>query len=170
MWHQFWEWAWLRHHNVLSWYIRPLFLIPYVWFGYRRSPWGLCLTVVALATSMFWFPAPPRVDPRVEQFLAAELAYVVAPWTIAKVLLTLTVPVFFATLAFAFWRRSWRWGVAVLTVGAGGKVMWSVMEAGSSGWAVAVPALVGLAACTAAVLLGVWSVRRRTRPTADGDG
>ena len=42
------EWAWDRHHNVLSWYIRPLFLLPFAWFAYRRSPGGIAATVVAL--------------------------------------------------------------------------------------------------------------------------
>ena len=95
----FWAWAWARHHNVLSWYIRPLFVIPYVWFAYRRNVWAMVATVVALATSMFWFPAPSRVDPMVERFLAAELAYLASPWTPLKVLGTIAVPAFFAALA-----------------------------------------------------------------------
>ena len=33
----FWDWLWQRHHNQLSWYIRPLFLIPFCWFAYRSS-------------------------------------------------------------------------------------------------------------------------------------
>jgi len=53
---EFVAWAWARHHNVLSWYVRPLFLLPFCYFAYRRSLWGIVLTVVALATSMFWFP------------------------------------------------------------------------------------------------------------------
>lgn len=51
-------WAWARHHNELSWYIRPLFLLPFAYFSNRRSGWGIALTLVALATSMAWFPAP----------------------------------------------------------------------------------------------------------------
>jgi hypothetical protein len=31
-------WAWARHHNILSWYIRPLFLLPFCLFAYRRGP------------------------------------------------------------------------------------------------------------------------------------
>lgn len=106
----FWEWAWQRHHNVLSWYIRPFFLIAYMWFAHRRSLLGLLLTLLALATSMFWFPAPARPEPWVQEFLAAELDYLMAPWTAGKVLLTLTVPVFLVLLASAFWNRSWRLG------------------------------------------------------------
>ncbi len=57
--------AWERHHNVLSWYVRPLFILPLAHFSYRRSLSGIALTLVALWTSVFWFPAPARVDPRV---------------------------------------------------------------------------------------------------------
>ncbi len=56
--HELAAWAWERHHNVLSWYIRPLFLLPFCFFAYRRSVLGIVLTLVALATSMAWFPAP----------------------------------------------------------------------------------------------------------------
>ncbi len=65
-------WAWARHHNVLSWYVRPLFLLPLAWSAYRRSPAGIAVTLVGLATSMAWFPAPARVDPRVAEFLRFE--------------------------------------------------------------------------------------------------
>ena len=56
------SWAWARHHNVLSWYVRPLFFLPFCWFAYRRSATGMALTLVALATSMAWFPAPTHPD------------------------------------------------------------------------------------------------------------
>src|SRR3712207_5386511 len=61
--------AYDRHGNILSWYVRPLFLLPLAWFAYRRSGWGVAATLVALATSMFWFPAPAEPDPRVLEFL-----------------------------------------------------------------------------------------------------
>jgi hypothetical protein len=53
----FLSWAWARHHNVLSWYVRPLFLLPFCYFAYRRSVKGIALTLLALATSMFWSPS-----------------------------------------------------------------------------------------------------------------
>lgn len=64
---EFVSWAWSRHHNVLSWYIRPLFLIPFCYFAYRRSLFGITLTLLGLATSMFWFPAPVSVSPAVNE-------------------------------------------------------------------------------------------------------
>lgn len=53
------DWAWARHHNVLSWYVRPLFLLPLAWSSHRRSPVGIATTLVGLATSTFWFRPPP---------------------------------------------------------------------------------------------------------------
>ena len=39
--------AW--HHNVLSWYIRPLFLLPLCYFTRRRSCSGVVQILAALA-------------------------------------------------------------------------------------------------------------------------
>ena len=33
----FFNWAFARHHNILSWYIRPLFIIPMVIFAFKKS-------------------------------------------------------------------------------------------------------------------------------------
>ena len=72
---EFGAWAWERHHNVLSWYIRPLFLLPFCYFAYRRSLFGITITLVALATSMFWFPAPEIV----RTFAAGGSSWLVPP-------------------------------------------------------------------------------------------
>ena len=56
------SWAWDRHHNILSWYVRPLFLLPFCFFAWRRSWVGTIGTVVALLTSMAWFPAPAEAS------------------------------------------------------------------------------------------------------------
>ncbi|WP_020395975.1 hypothetical protein [Thiolinea disciformis] len=71
----FMEWAWARHHNVLSWYIRPLFLLPFCYFAYQRSYLGitLTLTLLALLSSMFWFPVPDSISPAVLSALQAEV-------------------------------------------------------------------------------------------------
>lgn len=39
---------------------RALFFLPFCFFAYRRSLWDIVLTILALVTSMFWFPAPKR--------------------------------------------------------------------------------------------------------------
>jgi hypothetical protein len=49
------EWAWARHHNMYSWYIRPLFILPFCYFAWRRSLIGIAVTLVATLTSIAWF-------------------------------------------------------------------------------------------------------------------
>ncbi|MCB1550012.1 MAG: hypothetical protein KDJ41_19600 [Hyphomicrobiaceae bacterium] len=147
------EWAWARHHNPWSWYVRPLFLLPFCWCAWRRSPAGLALTLLALLTSMFWFPAPATPDPRTVAFLEAERRFLLAPWTVSKVAMTATVPVFLAAVAAAFWWRSVLLGLAVVNAGTLFKIAWSFAYGGESGWTVVPPALAGLVVVNVAVLL-----------------
>lgn len=158
---EFLGWAWARHHNVLSWYVRPLFILPLAYFSYRRSPRGIALTLVALATSMFWFPAPERTDPRVEEFLVFEREWLTGKWTLTKVILTLAVPISLGAFCLAFWRRSLLWGLLVANAMALGKAAWSVAYGGDGGQAVLVPAVVGVLIFDAAVLLVARRLGRR---------
>jgi hypothetical protein len=157
----FLSWAWARHHNILSWYIRPLFIIPFVYFAYKRNWKGLILTIVALFTSMFWFPAPAVPDPAVEQFLQVEKEYLLGRWYMTKILGTMTIPAFFFFLALAFWKRSWWWGIAVINLAALGKIFWSVLAGGEAGMATLAPALIGMLICDVAVYLGVRLLHNR---------
>jgi hypothetical protein len=162
---EFAAWAWARHHNELSWYVRPLFLLPFCWFAYKQSLWGITLTIVALATSMFWFPAPERVDPRAAEFLAMEREYLTSDWSLWKVLLALLVPVSFAALAVAFWRRSLVWGLAVINAMVLVKIAWSFYFGEESGGLTLLPsALVGLAVCDAVILYVTNRMRRVSSP------
>ena len=162
---EFAAWAWARHHNELSWYIRPLFLLPFCYFAYKRSLWGITLTVVALATSMFWFPAPERVDPRAAEFLAMEREYLTSGWSLWKVMLALLVPISFVALAVAFWKRSLVWGLAVINAMVLVKIVWSFYFGDESGGLTLLPsALAGLAVCDAVILYVVRRMRKNSSP------
>ena len=163
------DWAWRRHHNPLSWYIRPLFLIPFAYFAYRRTWLGMTVTLLALATSIAWFPAPDRVDPSVTDFLAAEKEWILGEWTVAKLAMTALAPLSLVLLGAAFWRRAWWLGVVVMALTAATKVFWSFAVGDDSARAIVVPATLGLGLCLAAVMIGVR--RARGRPEArDGAG
>ncbi len=162
---EFWDWAWARHANPLSWYIRPLFLLPFVYFAYRRSWRGIVGTMVALVTSMFWFPAPQLPDPRMLSFLEAEREYLTGGWTPGKVALSALVPASLWALGAAFWRRSMVWGLVVLNAIAVVKTMWSLVY-DEGGVAVIGPALVGLVIVNTAI---VAAVRWRRHLTAGVD-
>jgi hypothetical protein len=162
---EFVAWAWARHHNELSWYIRPLFLLPFCYFAYKRRLWGIVLTVLALATSMFWFPVPDSVDPQTVEFLAVEKEYLTDGWSLWKVMLALLVPVSFAALAVAFWKRSLVWGLAVINAMVLVKIVWSFYFGDESGGLTLLPsALAGLAVCDAAILYIVRRMRKGSSP------
>src|SRR5918998_3931621 len=160
----FLSWVWARHHNELSWYVRPLFLLPFCFFAYRRSLTGVLVTLLIFPTSLFWFPAPKNPSPRVEGYLAWERQFLLEGSVAARVALVVLVVAFFVALAVAFWRRSWLWGLAVINAGTLLKVIWSVAFGGATGWASLVPSVFTLAVTDAAILLAMrWLKRRRAR-------
>ncbi len=160
----FLSWVWARHHNELSWYVRPLFLLPFCYFAFRRSLLGILVTLLVFPTSLFWFPAPENPSPRVEGYLAWEHQFLTEGSVAARVALVLLVIGFFVALAAAFWKRSWLWGLAVLNAGTLLKVIWSVAFGGAAGWASLAPSLFTLAVTDAAILLAArWLKRRRAR-------
>jgi hypothetical protein len=156
----FLSWVWARHHNELSWYVRPLFLLPYCFFAYRRSVLGIVVTLLMFPTSLFWFPAPENPSPRVEGYLGWERQFLTEGSVAARVALALLVVAFLVALASAFWRRSWLWGLAVLNAGALLKVIWSVAFGGAAGWASLAPSLFTLVVTDAAILLAMRFLRR----------
>ncbi len=143
----FFSWAFARHHNVLSWYIRPLFIIPIVLFAFKRSLAGIFISIFALFTSMFWFAAPETSDPQVISFLSYEMEYLKGVWTAPKIIMSLTVPIFFIALILAAWKRNWKLLLGVIIAAAVLKVLWSVVFSGGAGMSILKPAVVGLLIC-----------------------
>lgn len=155
----FFDWAFARHHNVLSWYIRPLFIIPMVIFAFKKSYTGVFASIFALFTSMFWFPAPAEADPKVLEFLAFEMDYLKGEWTAPKIVISLAIPLFFVLLILAAWRRNRGLLVGVIVGAAVLKSIWSVVFGGESGISVLAPALAGLLICIGAL----WFYFRKAR-------
>lgn len=161
---EFLTWVWARHHNILSWYVRPLFIIPFCYFAYKRNRWGILVTLLLFPTSLFWFPAPGTPDPQVLAYLDWERQFLTGDNLAAKAVLGVLVVAFFVGLGAAFWRRSWLWGLTVLNAGTLLKVVWSVAFGGDLGWAALVPSVVTLAICNTIILLAArWTRQRRER-------
>jgi hypothetical protein len=60
------------------------------------------------------------------------------------------------------------WGLVLLNLMAGGKLLWGVVVGDGTGWAMTVPGLVGLLVCDAAVLWGLRRLRaHRQQPAAE---
>jgi|SRR5690554_1632407 len=159
----FFEWALERHKNQLSWYIRPLFIVPFCYFAYKRSWAGVMGSMFAVMTSMFWFPRPESVSPLVVEFLEMEKEYLMGNWDFAKILITLMVPVSLTALAAAFWKRNLFFGMAVMVFIALAKISWSVVFGGESGASVMVPAMVGLLVCVVLVYVGFRRMESKKR-------
>lgn len=142
----FFNWAFKRHHNILSWYIRPLFIIPMVIFAFKKNYTGIFASIFALFTSMFWFPIPTTNSPQVLRFLAFEMEYLKGTWTAPKIIMSLAVPLFFVMLIISAWKRNWKWLLGVIIGAAVLKFIWSIAFS-EAGMSILKPALVGLIVC-----------------------
>lgn len=159
----FFNWAYGRHQNQLSWYFRPLFLIPFCYFAYKRSWAGIIGTILLLLTSMFWFPKPEVVGPQVKQFLEMEMEYLYGSWNLAKLLMTMLIPISFTALGVAFWKRSLWFGLTVVVFMAVAKMIWSVAFGGDAGKSIFSPALIGLVICLVLIYIGFRKMEQKNK-------
>ncbi len=157
----FFDWVFERHHNQWSWYLRPLFLLPFCYFAYKKSFAGMMVSIFALFTSMFWFPKPEIVSNSVIDFLEFEKEYLYGEWNLSKQLLTLTIPISFIALGLAFWKRSVIMGIAVVFLMATGKMVWSIQNAGESGKSILIPAILGLLICCGLIFYGFKRLEKK---------
>jgi hypothetical protein len=153
----FFNWAFARHHNVWSWYIRPLFIIPIILFAFKKSLTGIFVSIFALFTSMFWFPAVETSNPQVMTFLAYEMEYLKGAWTAPKIIMSLSVPIFFIALVIAAWKRNWRLLLGIVIAAAVLKVVWSIVFSGEAGMSILKPAITGLSICIG----GIYYYKRK---------
>lgn len=160
---QFFAWVFERHQNTLSWYIRPVFIIPFCYFAYQHSRAGISITIFCLFTSMFWFNQPATVSDEVQTFLQFEKDWLSRQWDLQKILLVLSVPISFTVLGLAFWKRSLWMGLAVIILIATGKITWSIMSAGESGKSIIIPAILGLIVCVVFIFLGYKRLENKRR-------
>lgn len=143
----FFQWAFARHQNTLSWLIRPWFMVPFCYFTYKRNLTGIMATLFGLFSSMAWFPEPQTIDPNVKGFLEFEKQWLQGGWNLTKVLLSLLVPLSLTLVGMAFWKKSFLWGLVLVNSMAMGKIAWSVFYDKTSGWSVIPFALIGMVVC-----------------------
>ena len=159
----FYNWVFSRHQNQLSWYIRPIFLIPFCYFSYKKNMVGIWATVFLLLTSMFWFREPSIVNKQVIEFLRIEKEYLSGDWNIYKILISLLVPVTLFALSAAFWKRNLWFGISVLVIIAVLKMFWSVFFGGTAGRTVLLPAIIGLTFCIVIIFLGFKKANKKVK-------
>lgn len=154
------EWAFQRHLNPMSWYIRPVFLVALAYFCYRRTWKGGIVTFLLMTSSMFWFPVPERINPEMQAVLDYEQMLLSNP--LSAVLTLAFMMGFLVLIGAAFWKRSLGWGLAVLNVTLIGKVVLSVMLTGENGWAPLGNTMFGLILVNGiGLLLIAWRRKRR---------
>ncbi|WKZ61988.1 MAG: hypothetical protein QY315_09490 [Saprospiraceae bacterium] len=159
----FLNWVFERHQNQMSWFIRPVFLIPFCFFAYKRSWTGVSATLFCLFTSMFWFSKPDTVSEQASMFLQFEKSWLSAQWDFKKILLALTVPVSFFALGLAFWKRSLLMGLGVVVLMATGKIVWSIYNAGQAGKSILIPAITGLVLCIILIYYGFRRLEKNNK-------
>jgi hypothetical protein len=154
----FFDWAFQRHQNLLSWVARPLLVLPLCYAAWRRSLSGVLASILAILTSMFWFPVPDTPVEQVRGFLAMERAFLTQGWTGQTLFGAGAVLAYTVALVAAFWHHSWGLGFAVAALGALLKGAWSLLFSPDAGQAVLPFALGGV------VVLGltVLALSRRT--------
>ena len=111
------------------------------------------MTIVAVTSSTFWFPAPATPEPQAAAFLAAERQYITGPLTLGKLVMTALVPIWFVALSGAFRRRWWAGGAMVIAAGTLLKIVWSFQVAGERAWAIVLPVTLGTMLCAGVLLL-----------------
>jgi hypothetical protein len=146
----------------LSWYIRPLFILPFCYFAYKKSARGMAWTVVALVSSMFWFPAPAMPDQTATTFLAVEREWITGPLTLGRLVFTALIPIWFVALAAAFQRRSWVAAAFVIVAGTALKLAWSFYVAGASAWIIVPPVALGNAIVAGVLIYAYWRTRAQS--------
>ena len=147
----FFTWAFQRHRNILSWYIRPLFIVPIIWSAYKKLFSGISISIFGLFTSMFWFSKPDTTNPEVEKFLNFEANYLKSGWTIDKIVLLFTVIIFFVFIIVSTWTKNWKLLLLILIATAILKIFNSYLLTGKSALSMLKPAVTGLIVCMIAV-------------------
>jgi hypothetical protein len=73
------EKLWRRHHNPLSWALRPVFFVALLISQWKKAPWMALASLIGLATSWFWFPEPKKVPAFIQKSLKGERDWLQKP-------------------------------------------------------------------------------------------
>lgn len=140
------DWAWARHHNEWSWYIRPLIIIGFCMAAWFRKPVIIFMLAIFFPISAVIFPAPQNPKSYVVEFLQAERNMLEALSPLEMVGFGVLVVVFLFLLATALWQRSFWLGVLIANLGGAIKLIFGYFVWGEVGaialWPTIVTAIV----------------------------
>ena len=151
-WPELLDWAWARHHNEWSWYIRPLIIIAFCVAAWCRSSGLVILSAAFFPLSAVVFPAPDTPKEFVVNFLAAERELLESLTSLELFGFTAAVVIFLTLLAVCLWKRSFWIGVLVANAGGALKLAVSLYLWGETGWTALLPTLATAVVFNCAVL------------------
>lgn len=118
---EFWtdlaDWAWSRHHNEWSWYIRPFIILGFCAAAWMRNRLGVILIGLSFPIGAIMFPAPQTPKPYVVDFLMKEREMLEGLSLFGWALFAGATVLFLWLLAATLWKRSFWFGIAVANLG-----------------------------------------------------
>jgi hypothetical protein len=157
------NWYFSRHANVLSWAIRPLFMVGFCYFALKRNATLAAAMIFLTLLSSVFFPAPEAANPMVEQFLAKEKEWILGPLSVMKITEFGALVGGIFLLGYAFWKRSLKWGITLLLLVVFLKILWGVIYGGESGITIVYAALF------TGVVTMIWIILYRRRSLKKDD-
>lgn len=156
------DWAWARHHNEWSWYIRPFIMIGFCVAAWYRHRMAVVVIAVFFPISAVIFPAPDKPKPYVVEFLKAERELLEALTSLELVAFSVLVVIFLWLLALAFWRRSLGLGLIVANLGGAIKLSFGYVMWGETGGVALLPTLLTALVFNSVFVAG-WFINKRRR-------
>lgn len=124
----FFEWVWQRHHNPMSWHIRPWLLVIFAYFSYRQHITGTIVTLISGLTSIYWFPENAAPSSEVLTLLSLEHNFIHGGWSFLKVASLLGAASFIGLLGYAFWKRFFALGLIATDGIILAKIIWNTFQ------------------------------------------
>ena len=166
-WTEIADWAWARHHNELSWYIRPLIMLAFCAAAWWRNLIGVIGLALFFPLSAVVFPAPATPKAYVVDFLAKERAMLDALTPLGWLVFVGAVVVFLWLLAAAFWKHSFWYGLAVANLGGATKLFVSIFLWNDIGNTAILPTLTTAFVFNCAAIM-MWRWLRKTHGSSTG--
>ncbi len=149
------DWAWARHHNELSWFIRPLIILAFCYAAWTHRFCTVIMLGLFFPLSAVLFPAPETPKPYIVEFLNSERDLLESLSLLGWITFIGAVVLFLWVLAAAFWKRDFWLGVLLANAASIIKLTFSLLVWPDTGYAAVFPTLLTVAVFNLCCL-AVW--------------
>lgn len=153
------DWAFARHLNPLSWYIRPIFLVLFAFFAYKHNWKAIVATLVLMTSSMVWFPKPATINAQMQTVLEMEKQLLSSP--VSAILALGTMVAFMTLVGVALWKHSLKMGLIILNATLVGKMVFTLLFSGEDGWAPLGNTIFGLVIVNGIAIYIMYRIRKK---------